>query len=231
MFRATKIVCLATLVALPACVSQETHRRVLAANDTIRQERDALAEHVSALTEANSSLSSDVQRLGRNAADAQWLASEKQKLAEMVARLGGVSSGGDIDGSALKIEGVSVRQGAEGVIVQVQGEVLFASGQAELTESGRRTIEALAPELMRDPGRLRIEGHTDSDPIRRSQWKTNLRLSCARANAVADFLIGAGYQAESIAVAGYGEHRPIQPGNDDAAKQANRRVEILLLDR
>jgi chemotaxis protein MotB len=66
----------------------------------------------------------------------------------------------------------------------------------------------------------------------RSQWGTNLRLSVERAISVADFLIqNAQLPAERIGVAGYGEFRPAVEGATDAARQKNRRVEILLLDR
>ncbi len=225
MLRTTTLLCLAAIVALPACVSQDAYRRALTANDKLQDEREALSAHVRELTQQNEKLSRDVQRLGANAADAAWIDEQKKRLNEMIARLGG-TSGGSID-----IEGVSVREGGEGIIVQVQGEVLFASGKAELTSTGRKTLEQLAPALLREGKGLRVEGHTDNDPIVHSKWKTNLRLSSERALSVAEYLIGAGMNAENIGVAGYGEHRPIDPGNDAAAKQANRRVEILILDR
>jgi chemotaxis protein MotB len=57
-----------------------------------------------------------------------------------------------------------------------------------------------------------------------------LRLSTERANSVAEYLVGAGMPAEFVAVSGYGEYRPIDEGSDAAAKAANRRVEILLLN-
>ena len=60
---------------------------------------------------------------------------------------------------------------------------------------------------------------------------TNLRLSVERSLAVADFLEHAGLPANRICVAGYGEHRPTEQAKDDAARQKNRRVEILMLDR
>lgn len=220
MFRIT-IVCLAALVAFPSCVSQQAHKEVLDANLQLQEERDALANHVNELSQQNRRLTSDVERLGANAAEAAWLAAEKKKLAELIDRLG---SGGNVD-----IKGVRIRESAEGVVVEVQGEVLFASGKVELSEVGRRTLQQLAPAVLREGGRIRVEGHTDSDPIVHSPWKTNLRLSSERAHSVAEYLIGAGMPAGDVAIAGYGEHRPIAAGDTAEAKQANRRVEILLL--
>jgi len=221
VIRTPAVICIIALVALPACVTQDAHRRALAANEQLQEERDALAAHVRELAEQNEKLAHDVQRLGASAADAAWIADQKAKIRDMLARL---QSGGSLD-----LEGVTVRQSAEGIVVQVQGEVLFPPGQAELTSKGKSTLEKIAAEVVRAAGPIRVEGHTDSDPITRSSWKTNLRLSSERAHSVAMFLISAGVPADTVAIAGYGEYRPIEPGNSDAAKQANRRVEILLL--
>ena len=222
MFRIPTVLCALAVAALPACVSQDAHNRALAANKKLQDEREALAAHVRELSAENSELSRSVQRLGASAADAAWIEDQKNKLREMIERLG---AGGGLD-----IEGVSVRRSDEGVVVQVQGEVLFASGKAELTETGEQTLQKLAPAILREQRRVRVEGHTDSDPIVHSKWKTNLRLSSERAISVAQYLSGAGLPADKVAVAGYGQYQPIAEGDDASAKQANRRVEILLLD-
>ena len=80
--------------------------------------------------------------------------------------------------------------------------------------------------------KIRVDGHTDDTPIQRSQWGTNLRLSVERAMVVAEFLIQTGgLKADHIGVAGYGEFRPAVQGTDEASRQKNRRVELLMLDR
>lgn len=232
----TSIVLLACL-GLGSCVSQNLHRDVVAANLRLREQRDALSRQIDEISLVNDRLSNENHRLGQSAADATWLAGEKARLAKIVEGLGGATEASAQEsslgsaGEAIGIEGVSVRRGEEGVVVQVQGEVLFGSGLADLSAKGRSVLDQLMPTLQREARRIRVDGHTDSDPIRRSSWKTNLRLSCARANSVADHLIGNGFAADQIAVSGFGEHRPIDPGSDAKAKRANRRVEIVLLDR
>jgi chemotaxis protein MotB len=107
---------------------------------------------------------------------------------------------------------------------------LFAPGQNELSASGRRTLTELSAQL-KDRS-IRIEGHTDDQPIQRSRWGTNRRLSVERALVVADFLVtSAGLPDARVFVAGYGEHRPAVAGNDESSRQKNRRVEILLLEQ
>lgn len=222
MFRITTVFCIAAIAALPSCVSQATHQRLLDSNERLQQQRDALDLHVKDLESQNLRLANQVKRLGANAVEADAVKNLQKQLRDMIARLG---SGGSLD-----IEGVSVRAGEGGVIVQVQGEVLFDSGKAELSAVGRQTLERLAPAILRENRSIRVEGHTDSDPIVHSKWKTNLRLSSERAMSVAQYLIGAGFPADRVGISGYGEHRPIEEGDSEVAKAANRRVEILLLD-
>jgi flagellar motor protein MotB len=79
--------------------------------------------------------------------------------------------------------------------------------------------------------RVSIEGHTDSDPIKRSSWGTNERLSEARAGAVRDLLENAGVSGGAIATVGVGSTQPLEPGSTTRAKSRNRRVEIFLAPR
>lgn len=210
-----------TAIVLVGCVSQDDYRRALADIAHLRSQRDALAKHTDELRAENARMSEQVQRLGANAADAAWIQEQKDKLAELLR---------DFNGTGEPIPGVTFRSGAEGLVVDVQGEVLFGSGRAEITTDGAQTLRQLAPMLIRRGQQIRIEGHTDIDPIRNSPWRTNLRLSTERSLAVAEALIAAGVPAEKVGIAGYGEHRPSTPGSDDLAKQKNRRVEILLIE-
>lgn len=217
-------VALGALVALSSCASRESYLRSLAANDALRAERDALAEHTGALEEQNRGLVQQVQQLGRTATDATWVERQKTEIAKILSELEGSSSLG-------LPAGVSLDRSSEGVVLRVEGEVLFASGKVEITEGGKATLRALVAVLSRENRKMRIEGHTDSDPIVNSSWKSNLRLSAARAMSVADFLILSGVPGERVSISGYGQFRPKESGDSAVSKRSNRRVEILLLDR
>ena len=114
--------------------------------------------------------------------------------------------------------------------LRISGDVLFDSGQVALKSTAQRTLSRVISELNgRYAGmKIRVEGHTDSDPIRRtrSQWQDNRNLSLGRALAVTRFLESNGVNANRIATVGYGEHHP--RGND---KSRNRRVEIIVVTR
>jgi flagellar motor protein MotB len=75
---------------------------------------------------------------------------------------------------------------------------------------------------------ISIEGHTDSDPIRRSNWQSNEHLSRARAEHVAKLLTDTGIQGARVEAIGRGARQPIERGATPRAKSANRRVELFI---
>ena len=117
------------------------------------------------------------------------------------------------------------------VTVNLSSDVLFDSGKATLKESARVTLDKIVGALNKEyAGKpLRVEGHTDSDPITRTKdmWVDNLDLSMERAAQVSRFLAAAGIDAHRITTSGYGEYKPRDKGN----KAANRRVEIVVVTR
>lgn len=121
-----------------------------------------------------------------------------------------------------------------------QSEVLFATGQANISDAGKEQLAEIASALReidevipKDiPWVLQIEGHTDSDPIADNPFfKDNWDLSTERALSVVRFLRSEGIPANRLAAAGYGEFQPIDTQNSEAAKQRNRRIELKLTQR
>ncbi len=117
-----------------------------------------------------------------------------------------------------------------------QSEVLFDTGSAILGDAGKSQLDDLATTLillsMDIPKDLdwvlRIDGHTDKRPIATTQFPSNWELSTARAVAVAKYLISRGLPAERMVTAGYAEFRPLDPTDNDAAYNKNRRIEFKL---
>lgn len=212
---------LAALLASAACVSPEAHKRVVGEKEALQALYDRMrADHDKAIA-SNDRLRAEVADLQKRALSTAEIEEQRRALARFIENkdqsLGAL--GKDVD----------VIRTPEGIAYRVTGGVLFASGKDELSESGKQTLQALAKELAGK--RLRIDGHTDDEPISRSQWGSNLKLSVARALSVAEFLIQTcKLPAANVCVAGYGEFRPAQAGSDDAARKRNRRVEILMLD-
>jgi len=120
-----------------------------------------------------------------------------------------------------------------------QSEVLFGSGSATLGVQGQIQLTRLAETLNEIAATiptdinwvLRVDGHTDANPINTPRFPSNWELSAARAIQVAKFLIAAGLPAERLAPTGFGEFHPIEVGNSELALRRNRRIEFKLTQR
>jgi peptidoglycan-associated lipoprotein len=72
--------------------------------------------------------------------------------------------------------------------------------------------------------RILVEGHCDE----RGTAEYNLALGERRANAVKDYLVGAGISADRISTISYGKERPFVLGHDESAWKWNRRAHFVL---
>jgi flagellar motor protein MotB len=117
--------------------------------------------------------------------------------------------------------------------VTVGSDVLFSSGQATLTASGKTKVAEIAATVKsRFPGKtVLVYGYTDSDPITRTRnlWADNLDLSANRAMAVSRELTARGVAAGDIETVAMGQTHPVAPNDSAANKAKNRRVEIVVL--
>ncbi len=120
-----------------------------------------------------------------------------------------------------------------------QSEVFFAKSEAEIAAAGQAQLDQLATTLLEIaleiPGEidwiLRIDGHTDNDPISTPRYPSNWELSTARAISVVEYLIKAGLPANRLVAAGFGEFHPIDKRNDEISQRRNRRIELKLTQR
>ena len=117
----------------------------------------------------------------------------------------------------------------------MSSDVLFASGRASLTAAGKKALSSIVATLNRSySGRIvRVYGHTDGDPIRKSKklWLDNLDLSANRAMSVARYLIANGVKAANVETVAMGETRPVASNKTKAGKARNRRVEIIVIQK
>ncbi len=129
--------------------------------------------------------------------------------------------------------GAAVRDTIEGPVIQLPETILYSSGLAKLKPEGEAALQKIAEHLRENPAALvRIDGHTDTDPIVKSKylWDSNHHLSAGRALSVLHYLVNKEYIDEKrIHIAGYGPNRPIDSNITKAGKGKNRRVEFLIL--
>jgi chemotaxis protein MotB len=130
---------------------------------------------------------------------------------------------------SLKSKGVSVRDRGGDTVIDLPSDVFFGSGSSKLTGAGEKALAEVSDVVRKSHkgSMIRVEGHADSDPIRRSKGKyhCNWELSFERAHAVVHYLIEkAGFDPKHLSVDCYGDTQP----QDAKNKSKNRRVEIVV---
>ncbi len=187
-------------------VSQQDYDAALLENEELRQRNGELSD-----------------QLSRSEMDRQALIADNQALASRTTQTR--SSSGD-DGGFGNIDGVRVERNAGGdLVVAVAGDVLFDSGKATLKKSAKSSLDQVAGVLKSRWGshQIRVEGHTDADPIKKSKWKSNEHLSAERALAVEKYLTSKGVHNMRMYSAAFGPAKP------RGSKVQSRRVEIVIL--
>jgi chemotaxis protein MotB len=124
---------------------------------------------------------------------------------------------------------VAVRRHEFWLEVEVKTDILFASGVATLSNTANPALDALAVTLAKYPNPVRVEGHTDNQPINTKYYPSNWELSAARAASVVHRFARGGLSPSRLSVIGFGEYRPAEPNSTAAGRNANRRVVIVIL--
>ena len=152
------------------------------------------------------------------------LVGEVNRLEQEVSEVGSNDQVGSNTGFEA-IENIEIERSPGMIRVNVPGDVLFGSGRVELRAAAKKTLGGIA-DVVRTTypdNVVGIEGHTDSDPIRKSRWKDNLELSVQRAAAVHRYLQSKGIDSQHMYAAGWGDTQPRE------SKAKSRRVEIVVL--
>jgi chemotaxis protein MotB len=118
----------------------------------------------------------------------------------------------------------------EGTHISLEGQLLFASGSAQLTSQGIRFLNEIGRTIRATNASVRIEGHTDNVPIHTETYPSNWELSTARAvNVLRYFIEERGFPPEKLFAEGFADTRP-RAANDTAERRAkNRRVNFVVL--
>ncbi|MGA7342250.1 MAG: OmpA family protein [Terracidiphilus sp.] len=133
-------------------------------------------------------------------------------------------------GAELKSHEVEMSVTPEGFVISLKELGFFNSGQAVLLPGAAEKIKRIAKILALHGLELRVEGHSDNQPIHNAQFRSNWELSTARAMAVLLLLVdGSGYDPGKVSVAGYGQYHPIADDATPEGRRMNRRVDLVVL--
>ncbi len=120
-----------------------------------------------------------------------------------------------------------------------QSEVLFSKGKVVINPQGIVELQKIAEAILEisvDIPKdidwvLRVDGHTDTTPIKSAAYASNWELSTARAISVVHELNKFGVPPNRLMAAGFGEYQPLADGDSDEAKSINRRIELKLTEK
>ena len=200
------------------------------AEQAYRQKQDTLRRNAeNQATEAQRSLAATWDNLNSArreiaAQQSQIQKSQAQLEAEKQAREKAEQSAAAAMASLNKI--AQVKEEQRGVVITLDGQVLFVTGKSELLPIAKDRLNQVAAALkdMGDNQLASVEGFTDS----RGDDGMNMKLSQDRANAVMQYLVSQGVKAEKLRAVGRGEANPVASNDTAEGRANNRRVEIIV---
>ena len=186
---------------------QQENSLLVEENQTLRTQ---LSTRNSALDDANSQLR-----------EKEALVADLNREAELAGMLEPIETTDPFAG----IEGVTGTIDAGEITATIEGDLLFSSGSASLKTAAKSSLDTVVQTIASEyPGRsIRISGHTDTDKIKKSPFKSNYHLGFERAWAVRNYIISRGINENLIHVASFGA------SHAQSTKARSRRVEIAII--
>ncbi|WP_319466257.1 flagellar motor protein MotB [uncultured Pseudodesulfovibrio sp.] len=132
------------------------------------------------------------------------------------------------------VEGLVSANFEDGVItIRVPGDVMFRSGQINLTPKGVQIITTLKNFFIQHKDQtIKIIGYTDNvRPSSKSRFKDNWEISALRAVSVLRQLLKMGIESTRLTATGLAYLNPIYPNTTNEYRAKNRRVEFVLEKR
>jgi chemotaxis protein MotB len=169
------------------------------------------------------SSSSEKENLAARLAEGEQTIEELRKQMEEKGQTAGQASG--FDGYQVDMDAA-----AGTITVTLPNAILFDSGKDALKSSAKKNLSEIVSVLNEKySGKLLdIVGHTDTDPIKKSNWKDNWQLSTERSLTVLRQLVSNGIPENQVRAVGCGSSLPVADNSSASGKAKNRRVELVV---
>ncbi|MCP4500558.1 MAG: OmpA family protein [Deltaproteobacteria bacterium] len=123
---------------------------------------------------------------------------------------------------------VEVYSGRDGIIVRMDGDLLFSPGTASISPNSFVFLDEMASVMQQFNHDVSIEGHTDKSAPNRKVYSSNFDLSSRRALSVLDYVVEVGdVDPLRLRVVGFGDTRPVRKNDSIENRNKNRRVEFV----
>ena len=126
---------------------------------------------------------------------------------------------------------VEVKRNDFWIELEMNSEMLFLSGEAELSNKALPVLKKVAEVVRIMPNMINVEGYTDNIPIDTVEFPSNWDLSSARATSVVRQFIQYGISPNRLSAIGYGEFHSIADNNSPQGRLKNRRVVLVLMSQ
>jgi outer membrane protein OmpA-like peptidoglycan-associated protein len=211
---------LAIIAQRKAQIAEAEAAALKAQSDTDQAKQQLQATMSSQLNQTQQALNKTQQTLSQTQTELQRkqaeAAEQQKKLADLEAKLK------DARDTIAKI--AAVKDDDRGMVITLQGEVLYATGKSDLKPGAMAKLNQIADALRGKEQPMVVYGFTDNVGTR----DFNMDLSTKRANAVRDYLVLQGIPRDLITAEGKGPDNPISDNNSVEGRAANRRVEIVV---
>jgi chemotaxis protein MotB len=155
-------------------------------------------------------------------AEADRREAKRRKMKEIMDKMG------EALGPLVQLGLVTINHSDKGIMVEINANTLFGTGDATLSREAIKTLTALGLVLVNTDNPIQVEGHTDSVPIRTLQFPSNWELSAARAGSVVRLLADTGVKPSRLTAVGYADNRPVADNETPEGRARNRRIAIFI---
>lgn len=124
-------------------------------------------------------------------------------------------------------ENGTVKVTDKGVVLELNGDLLFDSGKADIKPAAYPVLDGLVDFIAGVPGIVDVEGHTDDVPISTVAYPSNWELSAARAGRAVRYMTEKGVPPMRLRAIGHADSVPISNERTTEGRSRNRRVEFL----
>jgi chemotaxis protein MotB len=212
-----------------SAVNEEKYKAFSSSLETAFNEKNRQLKEISAIqaaAQANAAISAaEPNPVLEEVATGFDLANEKKQLA-LVSDLLTESLGPLVDKNL-----VSIKKKDYWIELELNSELLFLSGDAELATGAKPLLQKIAKEFKMLPNAINVEGHTDTNPISTPEFPSNWELSSARATRVVQEFIKEGIDPVRLSAIGYGQYHPVADNETEEGRFKNRRVVVLLISQ
>lgn len=118
-----------------------------------------------------------------------------------------------------------------GLVISLEAGSFFPSAGADIAPEAYLAVAKVAGVLAKLNNPMRLEGHTDSQPIRNSRFQSNWELSASRSIAMLRLLNERfGIDSKRMSIAGYADNQALESNETENGRIHNRRVDIVVLN-